>query len=182
MLIRPAAAADIPAITAIYNDAVANTTAIWNETIVDEANRSAWLAGRHSDGFPVLVAVAESSGGDDVIGYASFGPWRAFDGYRHTVEHSVYVHPDHQRAGIGRLLLGRLMEEARAQGRHVMIAAIESGNAASIALHRRLGFEETGCCSEVGTKFGRWLDLTFMQCILDGNAPGARAGDRRDRK
>ncbi|MGV6872977.1 N-acetyltransferase family protein [Pseudochelatococcus sp. B33] len=175
MLIRPATEADVRGITAIYNHAVANTTAIWNDTIVDEANRAAWLAARRSGGFPVLVAVADEPGADGVYGYASFGEWRAFDGYRHTVEHSVYVHPHHQRAGIGRLLLERLIEEARAQGRHVMMAAIESGNTASLALHYGFGFEEAGHCREVGTKFGRWLDLTLLQYVLDGNPPDGRA-------
>ncbi|MFD2251084.1 phosphinothricin acetyltransferase [Pseudochelatococcus lubricantis] len=178
MLIRPAAAADVKGITAIYNDAVANTTAIWNETIVDEADRAAWLAARQGGGFPVLVAATEDTPAGEVLGYATFGAWRPHDGYRHTVEHSIYVHPRHHRAGIGGLLLARLIEEARAQGRHAMIAAIEAGNGASIALHRRFGFVETGRHNEVGTKFGRWLDLAILQLMLDDGPPQAPC--RRD--
>ncbi|RVI24277.1 GNAT family N-acetyltransferase, partial [Sinorhizobium meliloti] len=91
MEIRDAAETDLPAICAIYNDAVANTTAIWNETLVDVANRKTWLKARNAAGFPVLAALSLDG---EVVGYASFGEWRAFDGYRHTVEHSVYVRAD----------------------------------------------------------------------------------------
>lgn len=168
MHIRNAAEADLRAICDIYNDAVANTTAIWNETLVDIANRAAWLKARNAAGFPVLVALSDA---DDVVGYASFGEWRAFDGYRHTVEHSVYVRRDQRGAGIGRALMLALIERAEALGKHVMVAGIESGNHASIRLHERLGFEQTGHMREVGTKFGRWLDLTFMQLILRTGSP-----------
>ena len=168
MLIRAANHSDLPVICAIYNDAVANTTAIWNEILVDVANRATWLKARADAGYPVLVAVSEEG---DVLGYASFGDWRAFDGYRHTVEHSVYVHKDHRGSGIGLKLLVALIAEAERIGKHVMIAAIESENAASIRLHARLGFVETGRMPEVGTKFGRWLDLTFMQLVLPTGSP-----------
>ncbi|MEI2299892.1 GNAT family N-acetyltransferase [Ensifer sp. MJa1] len=168
MLIRAATEGDLPAICEIYNDAVANTTAIWNETLVDVSNRAAWLKARADAGYPVLVAVSEDG---DVVGYASFGDWRAFDGYRHTVEHSVYVHKDRRGGGIGRKLMIALVAEAERIGKHVMVAAIESENAASIHLHAQLGFAETGRMREVGTKFGHWLDLTFMQLVLPTGAP-----------
>ena len=106
-----------------------------------------------------------------VTGYSSFGDWRAFDGFRHTVEHSVYVHPDHQGKGLGRSLLVALIKEARRLNKHVMVAGIEAQNQASLHLHETLGFVTTGQMPQVGTKFGRWLDLTFMQLQLD---------DRRD--
>lgn len=168
MLIRAAIQDDMPVICEIYNDAVANTAAIWNETLVDVANRVAWLKARTDVGYPVLVAVSEEG---DVIGYGSFGDWRAFDGYRHTVEHSVYVHKDRRGGGIGRKLMVALIAEAERLGKHVMIAGIESENAASIRLHAQLGFEDTGRLREVGTKFGRWLDLTFMQLVLPTGSP-----------
>ncbi|ASY63012.1 GCN5-related N-acetyltransferase [Sinorhizobium sojae CCBAU 05684] len=168
MHIRNAADADLQAICDIYNDAVANTTAIWNETLVDIANRRAWLKARNAAGFPVLVALSEA---DEVVGYASLGEWRAFDGYRHTVEHSVYVRRDQRGAGIGQALMLALIERAEALGKHVMVAGIESGNHPSIHLHERLGFQQTGHMREVGTKFGRWLDLTFMQLILRTGSP-----------
>ncbi len=167
MQIRYATPSDAEGIMAIYNHAVAHTTAIWNDTLVDAANRRQWMADRQAMGFPVLVAVTEQQ----VLGYASFGPWRAFEGFRHTVEHSVYVHPDHQGEGLGQALMQSLIEQARALQIHVMVAAIEAGNTASIRLHRQLGFEQTGLMSQVGTKFGRWLDLAFLQLRLDDGPP-----------
>ncbi|MBG6524031.1 L-methionine sulfoximine N-acetyltransferase [Pseudomonas aeruginosa] len=161
--IRDAGVADLPGILAIYNDAVGNTTAIWNETPVDLANRQAWFDTRARQGHPILVA---SDAAGEVLGYASYGDWRPFEGFRGTVEHSVYVRDDQRGKGLGVQLLQALIERARAQGLHVMVAAIESGNAASIGLHRRLGFEISGQMPQVGQKFGRWLDLTFMQLNL----------------
>jgi len=163
MLIRDANPTDLGALRDIYNDAVLNTTAIWNEVAIDLDNRRAWLELRAQQGFPVLVA--EDAG--EVVGYASYGPWRAFDGFRETVEHSVYVRADQRGKGVGPQLMQALIDRARTQGLHVMVAAIESGNAASIRLHERLGFATTGQMPQVGQKFGRWLDLTFMQLILD---------------
>ena len=165
-MIRDATEHDLPAIRAIYNDAVLNTTAIWNEQPVDLGNRQAWFSARQSQFYPVLVAVED----EQVIGYASFGDWRPFEGFRHTVEHSVYVRNDQRGKGLGPRLMQTLIERARAGGKHVMVAAIESGNQASLRLHERLGFSTTGQMPQVGIKFGRWLDLTFMQLILN---PGA---------
>ncbi|HWR03409.1 MAG TPA: GNAT family N-acetyltransferase [Humidesulfovibrio sp.] len=163
MLIRDARQDDIPGILAIYNDAVANTTAIWNETEVDAANRSAWMQERQRAGLPVLVA----HGDGQVLGYASYGPWRPFEGYRHTVEHSVYVLRGRRGGGIGKSLMLELIARARTQGLHAMVAGIEAGNEASLRLHRSLGFESAGVLREVGTKFGKWLDLAFLSLILE---------------
>lgn len=172
MRIRDAAEGDVAGITAIYNDAVENSTAIWNETTVDVANRSAWLAGRTAAGYPVLVAVDEA---EEVLGYASFGDYRPFDGYRHTVEHSVYVRNDQQGKGLGRALMEQLIEQAQGLGKHVMVAGIEAGNEGSIRLHEKLGFERVGLLPQVGTKFGKWLDLAFLQIVLDTAAVPAPA-------
>ena len=163
-LVRDATEAHLPIIMEIYNDAVANTTAIWNDVLVDLQNRKEWFAARKAKGFPVLVAELDGK----VAGYASYGDWRAFDGYRHTVEHSVYVHRDARGGGIGRLLMQELIARAASNGVHVMIAAIESENDASIRLHEKLGFRIAGKFSEVGTKFGRWLDLTCMELKVSG--------------
>lgn len=168
MLIRDATIDDAQGIMLIYNDAVEHTTAIWNETLVDEANRQSWLLERQGRGYPVLVAVDDA---DAVLGYTSFGDWRAFDGYRHTVEHSVYVRDDRRGEGLGRLLMTTLIDRARKLNKHVMIAAIEAGNRESIALHLKLGFTQTGLMPEVGTKFGRWLDLAYLQLKLGDLAP-----------
>jgi L-amino acid N-acyltransferase YncA len=164
MQILPATPAHAAAIAEIYNHAVEHTTAIWNEALVDADNRVAWMAQRQAAGFPVFVALDEDG---SVQGYASFGDFRAFDGYRHSVEHSVYVRQAVRGRGVGLKLMEALIAEARRLGKHVMIGAIESGNTASIRLHATLGFVEVGRMPQVGAKFGRWLDLTLMQLQLD---------------
>ena len=138
--LRDALAEDLPGILDIYNDAVRNTTAIWNETPVDLANRQAWFEARAQQGYPILVAVDETG----VLGYASFGDWRPFEGFRHTVEHSVYIRGDQRGKGLGPILMTALIERARTCDKHVMVAAIESGNAASIRLHQRLASPSPG--------------------------------------
>ncbi|MGR6466351.1 N-acetyltransferase family protein [Rhizobium sp. PAMB 3182] len=162
LTIRDAVEADLAAIRDIYNHAVEHTTAIWNEVIVDLDNRKAWFDARLKQGYPVLAAER----GGRVVGYASYGDWRAFDGYRHTVEHSVYVDKDARGGGIGQALMVALINRATAQGKHVMIAAIEAENRASICLHEKLGFRGVGRFTEVGQKFGRWLDLYCMEKVL----------------
>ncbi|WP_037586544.1 GNAT family N-acetyltransferase [Stenoxybacter acetivorans] len=161
--IRPADNADMAAVAAIFNHAVRHTLAIWQEQETDEANRIQWLAQRQANGFPVLVAVNEQN---TVLGYGSYGDFRAYSGYRHTVEHSIYVHQTAQRKGIGRLLLQALIDDAVQQKKHVMVAAIEAGNAASVSLHQKMGFVQSGLMPQVGCKFGKWLDLVLMQKIL----------------
>jgi L-amino acid N-acyltransferase YncA len=160
--IRDATEADLPAILAITNEAIANTTAVWNNSPATLEARGAWLRDRQGRGFPVLVAEDR----DTVIGFASFGDFRPFEGYLHTVEHSIYVAPEAQGRGAGKALLAALVERARSLGKHVIVAGIEAGNATSIALHTRAGFVETGRLPEVGQKFGRWLDLVFLQLRL----------------
>lgn len=156
MIVRHACKEDCAAIGEIYNHAVLHTAAIWNDKTVDTDNRIARFEARSLAGYPVLVSEEDGV----ITGYASFGDWRAFDGFRHTVEHSVYVHPAHQGKGIGHTLMKALINEARAIGKHVMVAGIEAQNHASIHLHETLGFVTTGQMPQVGTKFGRWLDLT----------------------
>ncbi len=161
-ILRDATEADLPAILDIYNHAVAETTAIWNETLVDLGNRKAWFEARQARGFPILVTEIDGR----IAGYASYGDWRAFDGFRQSVEHSVYVEKDFYGRGLGKALMTALIERATRGGIHVMIAAIEAGNTGSIALHRSLGFRLVGTHHEVGQKFGRWLDLTMMELKL----------------
>lgn len=162
VIVRPASEANLGGILAIYNDAVVNTTAIWNDVIVDLDNRRAWWRGRTEAGFPVLVAIEKES----VLGYASYGPFRAFDGYRRTVEHSVYVADSARRRGVASALLKALEEHARAQEMHVLIGGIAGDNEASLRLHEKHGFVETARMPEVGQKFGRYLDLVFTQKML----------------
>ncbi|WP_334177064.1 N-acetyltransferase family protein [Pseudoxanthobacter sp.] len=172
IIVRPAVYADLPAILAIYNDAVANTTAIWNETPSDLAGRTAWFEERIAAGFPVLVADEDGM----ALGYATYGPFRPHEGYRHTAELSIYVRADLRGRGVGKALLGRLVDEAAARGVHVLVGGIEAANESSIRLHAAFGFQNCGVLPQVGTKFGRWLDLLFMVKVLDGNAPPAPKG------
>jgi len=160
--VRAAGEGDLAGILAIYNHAVEHTTAIWNDVLVDIENRRQWWRARTEAEFPVLVAVE----GDAVLGYASYGPFRPFDGYRQTVEHSVYVAESARRRGVARALLQALEAEARRAGMHAMIGGVAADNAPSLNLHEKLGFVETGRMPEVGQKFGRWLDLVLMQKLL----------------
>ena len=162
MQIETAAAADLPAILAIHNEIVANSTAIYTDEPSTLAERAAWRQDRLSRGYPVLVA---RSGGE-VLGFASFSDWRAWAGYAATVEHSVHVRADVRRRGVGRALLQALPAHARAAGKHVMLGAIDADNAASVALHVALGFEQVAHFRQVARKFDRWLDLVFVQKVL----------------
>ncbi len=161
MSIRDATEADLPGILAIYNHVIATSNAIYTEAPSTLADRQAWFAARRAGNFPIVVAAEKS-----VLGFASFGDFRPWPGYALSVEHSVYVAQDARGRGIGATLVQRLISEARARGKHVMIGGIDAGNAASMALHARLGFAEAGRLREVARKFGHWLDLVFMQRML----------------
>ena len=163
--IRPAIEADLPAILEIYNHAVLNSTAIWIETPADLDDRRAWLGSRKTAGFPVLVADSAPISAS-VLGYGSFGEFRAYEGFRYTVEHSVYVTEGAQGRGVGKMLLRALVEEARGMGKRVMVGAIDASNYASLALHEHMGFEETGRMPGVGEKFGKRLDMVLVQLML----------------
>lgn len=160
--VRDAVEADLPAILAIINEATLNTTAVWSVTPTTLEARRAWWQERTAAGFPVLVA----SDGKGVLGFASYGPFRPWEGYRHTVEHSVYVDAAARGNGVGRLLLAALIERATSDGKHVMVGGIDASNNVSIRLHEALGFTSAGTLRQVGRKFDRWLDLLFMQRIL----------------
>ncbi len=162
LTVRDALESDLPAVLAIYNDVVATTTAVYRDDPATLDDRAAWWRDRVAQGFPVLVAVD----GNQVVGFASFGDFRAWPGYRFTVEHSVHVRADHRGRGVGHALMVPLIERARAMGKHVMVAGVDADNAGSIRFHERLGFERAGHLREVGFKFGRRLDLVFLQRIL----------------
>lgn len=161
MTVRDAVEADLPAILDITNDAIRNTTAVWNETPTTLEARAAWLRDRQA-GYAVLVA--EDRGA--VSGFASLGPFRPFEGYARTTELSIYIHKDHRGRGLGSILLAALVERARTLDMHVIVAGIAGDNEGSIRLHRRHGFAEVGRMPEVGRKFGGWLDLVLMQRML----------------
>jgi phosphinothricin acetyltransferase len=170
--IRTAALADIPAITRIYAHAVRHGTASFELEPPDEAEMTRRMQAMLDGGFPYIVA--ENGGapmGQVILGYAYAGPYRTRPAYRFTVEDSIYVDPNAQRRGIGRVLLARLIEESERRGFRQMLAVIgDSANAPSIEVHRAAGFRMVGNFENVGFKFGRWLDSVLMQ---RGLGPGA---------
>jgi phosphinothricin acetyltransferase len=153
---------DFAAVLSIYNEVIRTSTAVYTEEEYDDVRGRAWFDGKRSGGNPLLVA--REAG--EVVGFASFGDFRPWPCYRHSVEHSVHVRADCRGRGIGRALVLALMQLAAAHGKHVMIAGIDAENSVSIGLHQSLGFRSVGRLREVGFKFGRWLDLEFLQCIL----------------
>ena len=160
MRIEDATDDDVPAVVAIYNQVLLTSTAIYREEPATIEERQAWNETRKKNGYPLLVARTDDA---PVAGFATFGDFRAWPGYRFTVEHSVHIAEGLRGQGIGTALMQVLLERGTALGKHVMVAGIDADNGASIRMHERLGFEQTGHLKEVGFKFGRWLDLVFMQ-------------------
>lgn len=162
LMIRQAAESDLPGILAIYNEVIAASTAVYADDPVSLEDRRSWLAVRRTQGYPVLVAIEANA----VVGFASFGDFRSWPGYRFTVEHNVHVRQDWRGRGVGRQLVESLIPLATAQGKHVMIAGVDAANSDSIRFHERLDFVPVAHFKEVGYKFGRWLDLVFLQRLL----------------
>ncbi|MFN4164947.1 MAG: GNAT family N-acetyltransferase [Ferrovibrio sp.] len=160
--IRNATPADAEAIRAIYNDAVVNTTAVFDYEPRSAEAQAAWLTMKAEQKLPVLVA--EDNG--TVLGYASYGQFRPWPAFQFTVENAIYIAPNRRGQGIGRKLLGELIAVARGHGLRSMVAGITAENTASLALHEKLGFERTGLIRDSGWKFERWLDLIFLQRML----------------
>jgi phosphinothricin acetyltransferase len=159
--IRLADAADLEAINAIYNHYVAVSTTTYDEEPMTAAERRQWFVNRE----PVHpVTVAERNG--EIIGYGSLHPFRAKRGYRFTVENSVYVRPDCHRQGVGSAILADLIDRARTLGHHAIVAVIDAEQSASVAIHAKHGFLEVGRLPQIGMKFGRWLDVVFLELAL----------------
>ena len=163
MHVRDATEADLPGILAINNEVIATSTAVFSDRPVTLEERQAWFAARAGQGYTVLAATGNDG---SVLGFASFGDFRAWPGYRYTVEHSVHVGADARGRGIGSALMPPLLERAASLGKHVVVAGINADNAGLIRMHERLGFERTGHLRQVGRKFDRWLDLVLMQRFL----------------
>ena len=151
------------AILAILNDAIVNSTALYDYKPRTPESMAAWFQAKRAGRYPVIGAVDDDG---RLLGFASYGPFRAFPAYKYTVENSVYVHKDHRGRGLGEALLRQLVDAATLQEVHVIVGGIDIANAGSIALHEKLGFVHAGTIRQAGFKFGRWLDLGFWQLTL----------------
>ncbi len=156
-----------PAILAIFNDAIANTTALYEYQPRTMDTMRAWFDTKAKGCFPVLALVSDEG---ELMGFASYGTFRAYPGFKYSVEHSVYVDQRFRGRGVGRRLLAEVVSAATVQEYHMMIGGIDAENAASIALHKSLGFNHCASIKQAGFKFGRWLDLEFYQLLLPGPA------------
>lgn len=164
MKLRNCVESDLPAVLEILNDAIVNSTAAWAYEPLTLEDVTQTFHTKCEAGYPYIVAVDDA---EQLLGYASLGSFRERDGYRFTVENSVYVHKDARGRGIARTLMHRLIELARQKGYHTIIAAIGGDNAPSKKLHLSLGFEFRGVLPELGYKFDRWLDLELYQLMLE---------------
>lgn len=151
------------AILAIFNEAIANSTALYDYQARSRDSMESWFAAKTRANYPV-IGVEDEHG--ELMGFASFGAFRAWPAYKYTVEHSVYVDARFRGQGVGRALLGAIILAAEKQDYHVMVGGIDAANAVSIKLHESLGFKSCGIVRQAGFKFGRWLDLAFYQLIL----------------
>jgi phosphinothricin acetyltransferase len=155
--------AHVGAILDILNEAIEHSTAVYDYRARTPSAMQAWFEAKERAGHPVIGAV---DAGGRLLGFGSFGPFRAWPAYKYTLEHSLYVHHDSRGQGIGTSLLSELVARATRADCHVLIGAIDAGNSASLALHRRLGFEQCAHIRHAGFKFNRWLDLLLLQRVL----------------
>ncbi|BAK77335.1 GCN5-related N-acetyltransferase [Pseudogulbenkiania sp. NH8B] len=152
------------AILDIFNDAIVNSTALYDYKPRPAESMVSWFETKRQGGFPV-IGVEDSDG--QLLAFGSYGTFRAWPAFKYSVEHSVYVHKDYRGQGLGNTVMKALIAAARQNDVHAMMGGIDASNAGSIALHERLGFKHVATLPEVGFKFGRWLDLAFYQLLLD---------------
>jgi L-amino acid N-acyltransferase len=162
MKIRRAERADVPAIRDIYNQAVLTTTANYDYEPQSLEQQLQWF-----DEHTVFVAEDDSG---RVLGWSSIGDYRARPGYQFTVENSIYVGEGQRGKGVGTALMPPIIEAARQQGKHAIVAVIDAESEASLQMHRRFGFQELGRLPQIGFKFDRWLDVIYMELLLDNPA------------
>ena len=165
--LRHAEESDLPAMLEIYNEIIVNTTAVWHDEPHTLEMRKTWFAQRKEQGFPVFVAVEEG----ELLGFSSIGPFRPWPGYRFTVENSVYVAANCRGKGVANVLMPPLITAAKELNLHAIVAGIEASNESSIKLHNKFGFTEVAHFKEVGFKFGRWMDLKFLELIIAAPLP-----------
>jgi len=168
VLMRDADESDLPVILDIYNDVIVNTTAVYSEKPHTFQMRKDWYLDRINNDFPVFVADIN----ENVAGFCSFGHFRAWPCYQYTAELSLYVAQNYRGQGVSKIMLQALIARAQEMNIHALLAGISADNQISINLHRSFGFAEVAHFKEVGYKFGRWLDLKFLELILN-NSPTA---------
>lgn len=147
----------------IFNEAILNTTALYDYQPRSPETVLRWFGAKAGRGDPVIGAI-DARG--HLLGFATYGPFRERPAYKYSVEHSVYVHRDHRRQGVAESLLRELIRRAEHRELHLLVGGIDAQNAASISLHEKLGFRHAGTIAQAGFKFGRWLDLAFYQLLL----------------
>lgn len=147
----------------ILNEAIRDSTALYDYQPRGWSSMEKWFEAKVAGGFPVIGLEDEAG---SLLGFASYGTFRAWPAYKYTVEHSVYVHNGHRGKGLGRLLMQLIIEAAVKNDLHVLIGGIDAENRGSVALHESLGFSHVGTLPQVGFKFDRWLDLAFYQLVL----------------
>lgn len=152
------------AILDIFNDAILNSTALYDYKPRTMENMKPWFDAKQAGNFPV-IGIEDEAG--KLLGFASYGTFRAWPAFKYSVEHSIYVHKDARGMGLGKVLLAAIISAARANGIHVLIGGIDCENQGSIALHEKFGFKLVGTLPQIGFKFGRWLDMSFYQLTLE---------------
>jgi L-amino acid N-acyltransferase len=163
LIIRPAEEKDIAEILEIYNYAILNTTSVYAYLPHTLEMRKKWFDEKKVANEPVFVAEIDNK----VAGFVSYGAFRIWPAYKYTAEHSVHVHKNYRRQGIAKMLLSKIIESAKQNDKHALIGAIDAANTASIKLHEQFNFKEVGHFKEVGYKFNKWLDLIFMELVLE---------------
>jgi L-amino acid N-acyltransferase YncA len=148
----------------IFNEAILNSTALYDYKPRTIEMMKSWFEAKQKGNYPVIGAVNE---GGELLGFGSYGAFRAWPAYKYSVEHSIYVDKRFRAQGIGKALLQQVIDRARGQNYHVLIGGIDSQNVVSIRLHKKFGFQHSGTIRQAGFKFGRWLDLDFYQLILE---------------
>lgn len=147
----------------IFNEAILNSTALYDYKPRTIENMVSWFDTKKQNGFPVIGMINEEN---KLVGFASYGTFRAWPAYKYSVEHSVYVHQEYRGQGIAIELMKALINTAQKHDVHTMIGGIDATNGSSIRLHEKLGFTHSGTLPQVGFKFGHWLDLAFYQIVL----------------
>lgn len=151
------------AILDILNEAIINSTALYDYLPRSEESMKNWFLVKRQNGFPIIGIVDETN---KLLGFASWGTFRAFPAFKYTVEHSIYIHHEHRGCGLSKILMQELIKRAQEAELHVLIGCIDATNQASIGLHKKMGFTHAGTFKQVGFKFGEWLDAAFYQLNL----------------